>query len=284
MIDWQASIVAFHRIPLTEWVSMIIVPFYWIGMLPIFLLISAFRGMARTERISRTNSRTLPRFILEYGYWQFRLPIGLFKRLHITPDMLTWTSLALAACSGYCFAIGHVAAGGLFLTFSSSCDAFDGIMARETGVSSDRGEYFDSVVDRYSDFLVSFGLLWYYRDIPWMALVMMAVIIGSQVMGYAKAKGEIMGIDPKVGFMQRHERCVYILSTAGVSPIGAALFEPQAVHPTYHILAAALVLVAILTNVTSIWRAVYVLRRMPRAAAGPAADAPAAVTPEGKVP
>jgi hypothetical protein len=82
-------------------------------------------------------------------------------------------------------------------------------------------------------------------------------------MGYAKAKGEAVGVTSAVGWMQRHERCVYLIGGSVLAPIAASFIEPHAAHPEFHLCLGALGLVAVFANITAVWRTIYVMRRLP---------------------
>jgi CDP-diacylglycerol--glycerol-3-phosphate 3-phosphatidyltransferase len=267
------GLAALRALPLYELVPLIGIPIYWIGGFLIYLVKVAISGLPRTERITRANSKVLPRLFAEFGYWMLRPPVVVALKLRISPNTITWIGMLAAVGSGVLFGMGRFGAAGWILALSGACDALDGIVARETGTGSDHGEYFDSVIDRYADFAPMFGMLWYYKGSLWISLVVMAAIAGSQVMGYAKAKGEALGVDPKVGWMQRHERCFYLLSAAVLSPIVGAFVEPGAAHPTYHLMIVMTAIVGLLTNASAVARAMYVLRRLPtKAPSAPAAQ------------
>ena len=273
-IDIPTGLKALHAIPTIELLPLVGIPAYWLVGFVIFCGKCLVQGVPRTERILKTNSRVLPYFIQEYGYWMFGLPVRALVAMRVTPNLVTILSLIAAAASGTFFALGRFSLGGWMLAASAGCDALDGMVARATGVSSDRGEFFDSVVDRYSDFFVSLGLLFYYRNDLAPTVIIALGIIGSQVMGYAKAKGEAVGIDPKIGWMQRHERCFYLICATCLSPIVGAFIEPYAVHPMHHLALFVLATIAIFTNMTSVARAAYVMKRMDRR---PARSTPAVV-------
>jgi phosphatidylglycerophosphate synthase len=259
MSDWTHRLVAAGLIPLA------IVNAYWILGLLVFSLRSAARGVPRSARFDKLGrSRVIPRFILEYGYWQLRMQLKVFQKLGFSPDGITLLSLVLAIAGAVLIGSGSFGLGGWMMFLSFFCDAFDGLLARELGLSSPRGEFIDSVVDRYADVITGLGFMYYYRNDALGAAACGFYLIGSTVMGYAKAKGEVMGVDPNVGVMQRHERAVYLGVSTVVAPFASLLIEPDATHPRFHLALAALVLVAFFTNVTSIWRIAYVLRRLPR--------------------
>jgi CDP-diacylglycerol--glycerol-3-phosphate 3-phosphatidyltransferase len=255
---------ALRALPLYELAPLIILPIIWLSGLAYFAIRCAIVGMPNTERIAKTSSKAMPKLLIEFGWWFLNLPVAALLKLRVTPDMVTWGSAALAAGSAVMFGMGHFSAGGWLLAASGAGDTIDGRLARALGTASDRGEYFDAFMDRYADFFVLFGMLYYYRNDPVEALIVCFAIMGTQVMGYAKAKGEAVGIDPKVGFMQRHERTVYMIIGTCLGPILAAFVEPFSPHPRFHLAIATVAVVAVLTNVTAAMRAVYVMKRMPR--------------------
>ena len=123
-------------------------------------------------------------------------------------------------------------------------DLVDGALARRFGASPG-----GAVLDMEADQLTTLGLA---------ALA----AIGSVVTSYARAKGESVGIDPNVGYMQRHERAVYLGVPSVLSPLVAVWLEPQAAHPRYHLVICALGLLAVLTNLTAYMRTRYVFVRL----------------------
>ncbi len=68
-----------------------------------------------------------------------------------------------------------------------------------------------------------------------------------------------MGVDPNVGYMQRHERAVYLGLGTLLSPIASMWLEPAADHPRYLLAIVAVAVVALASNVTALLRARYVL-------------------------
>ncbi|HEX4457085.1 MAG TPA: CDP-alcohol phosphatidyltransferase family protein, partial [Polyangia bacterium] len=233
---------------------------FWALMFLVFLGLSAVRGMPRTARIDRiARSPYLPRVLMEYGYWMFDAPARAFMRLGITPNMITVLSLVFTVVAAVCFAGGRFFEGGWALLFGFMCDAWDGIVARKTNVSSPGGEFFDATIDRYNDLIAFLGLMYYYRNDLLPLGLATATMIGSTLTSYTRAKGESVGIDPNVGWMQRHERGVYLGFATCTAPIVAHYAEPGVVHPRFFSVIAMLALMAVTANVTAIWRARFVL-------------------------
>jgi phosphatidylglycerophosphate synthase len=230
-------------------------------LLTAFCVRVAVAGMPRSGRVERVaRSPYLPRALMEFGYWIFRPPVALCAWLGITANMVTGASLVVTAGGAALLGAGRFTAGGWLLLGGFALDAWDGILARSTGTASIAGEFLDATVDRYADLIAFCGLLYYYRDDPAPLALAAAAMIGASLVSYTRAKGEACGVDPDVGWMQRHERAVYLGACTCLSPLAARFLEPGAAHPRYHLTVAMLALVAVTTNATAIWRARVVLR------------------------
>ena len=216
----------------------------------------------------------LGKYFIEFAYWCFDPLEKLMLQLGITPNQLTGLSLLCAFGGAGAFATGHPTAGGWLVIACAVFDALDGMVARTRGTASDAGELVDAAVDRYAEIATFAGIAAYYRNYPlgfWLALTSLG---GALLVSYARAKGEISGIDARMGSMNRAERAVYI-GTAGVlAPAMQAWLEPTAQHPVYHLLLIALFLVAVMANVTAVRRFVFIHNelRKKEAAAAPAAE------------
>jgi CDP-diacylglycerol--glycerol-3-phosphate 3-phosphatidyltransferase len=233
---------------------------FWVLMFFVFLGITAVRGVPRTARIDRiARSPYLPRIVMEYGYWMIDAPANLMVRLRVTPNMITTLSLLFTLGAAVLFGMGRMAEGGWALIFGFFCDAWDGIVARKTGSSSMAGEFYDATVDRYNDLFAFLGLMYYYRNDPLPLALATLAMVGSTLTSYTRAKGESVGVDPNVGWMQRHERGVYLGLATTLAPVVAWFTERGAARPHYFSIVAALALMAVTANVTAIWRARFVL-------------------------
>jgi CDP-diacylglycerol--glycerol-3-phosphate 3-phosphatidyltransferase len=173
--------------------------------------------------------------------------------------MITTLSLVFTLAAAVLFGMGRMAEGGWALIFGFICDAWDGIVARKTNTSSMAGEFYDATVDRYNDLFAFLGLMYYYRNDPLPLSLATLAMIGSTLTSYTRAKGESVGVDPNVGWMQRHERGVYLGLATALAPVVAYFTERGSAHPHYFTVVAALALMAITANVTAIWRARFVL-------------------------
>src|SRR5206468_1379712 len=132
------------------------------------------------------------------------------------------------------------------------------MVARTRGTASDAGELLDAAVDRYAEIATFAGIAAYYRNYPlgfWLSLCSLG---GALLVSYARAKGEISGIDARMGSMNRAERAVYIGAAGVLAPAVARWLEPGAAHPAYHLMLVALALVGVVANITAIRRFSYI--------------------------
>lgn len=81
----------------------------------------------------------------------------------ITPNQMTVISFLVAAASAASFAFLNPLIGGLLAQLSSILDGVDGEIARLKFLQSSYGEMFDSILDRYADYLIVLGMAfaWY---------------------------------------------------------------------------------------------------------------------------
>jgi len=153
-------------------------------------------------------------------------PVGqALRRTGLSPDHLTIAGLLVAVAAAVCIAQGRLI-GGLFLVVLAALpDLLDGALAKASGASSQRGAFFDSVMDRLTDALLFGGIAWYFastRD-PHLALLPFAVMAVSSVISYERAKAESLGLQAKGGLMERAERiillCIGLLFSSILVPV-----------------------------------------------------------------
>jgi CDP-diacylglycerol--glycerol-3-phosphate 3-phosphatidyltransferase len=135
---------------------------------------------------------------------------------------------------------------GMVLIVAGAFDLLDGAVARISGKITAFGGYLDSVVDRYTDFAMLFGIYIYvnryvHGEHRLLYLVLWGLtLMGTSTTAYVRARAENVIPSCKVGFMERAERTVTII-------IGLLSGN---VHITLWIL-------AVMTNLISIQRIFY---------------------------
>jgi CDP-diacylglycerol--glycerol-3-phosphate 3-phosphatidyltransferase len=262
-------------LPLTVLVPLLGLPTFWVTSFVIYCVKCAIWGMDRTPRIDQvTKTPWLPRIVMEFGYWMFKIPVRLCIVLGITPNMITVGSMLLTLVAAVAVGMGHFAFGGWTILFAFTCDAWDGIVARATNSCSPTGEFFDSTIDRYNDLFTFLGFMYYYRNDTWVLPWAAAAMVGSTLVSYSRAKGDAVGVNANVGYMQRHERAVWLGVSTALAPIVAAYVEPGVAQPRYHAVAVVMVLMAIMTNITAIWRIGVVMATLSRRPATAKAKSP----------
>lgn len=231
------------------------------------------RGKAQFDRVDKQGaSALLGKGAMEGAYWSLQPFARLLMLLKITPNQISWLSLAFAVATGLCLAVGHFGFGAVFATISAFLDTLDGMVARLTGKSSDAGEVLDATVDRYAEFLFLGGLAFYYREIPALLVITLFALMGSFMVSYSSAKAEAMNVSPPKGSMRRPERAVYLTLGALFSPITIPIFEtfrPYGIA-VGHPMVMAVGMVALLANVSAIermWAIAKALRRREKSAA-----------------
>jgi CDP-diacylglycerol---glycerol-3-phosphate 3-phosphatidyltransferase len=161
----------------------------------------------------------------------------------LTPNAVTLLGLAGTTAGAYLLSQGKMTAGAIVLFLFVIVDAFDGTMARLRSEPSDFGAFVDSVSDRYAEFITFGGLLYYFlsqENYPGV-MVTFAATAGSVLVSYVKARAEGLGFTAKVGILTRAERYIVLLPLL--------LFNQPF---------AAVVLIALLGNITAFQRIAYV--------------------------
>lgn len=177
---------------------------------------------------------------------------GALAGLGVTPDHLTWAQLAVSVLAGVAFAEGCLFLGGWLVILAGTLDILDGGLARRAGTASPRGAFLDSVVDRWAEFATFVGLGAYFRD-DVMLLVVALAAFGSQMVSYARARAEGLGVQLLSGRAQRPERYVLLGFGAFVSDLlahlGCAVSDGPPSHWVLRLALGALAAIALWTAV-----------------------------------
>ncbi len=117
--------------------------------------------------------------------------------------------------------LSYVGWAGAMILFAGLFDMLDGQVARLGNMSSKFGALFDSVLDRYSELVMFFGICYYLVAHHYFlsSLFAFLALIGSMMVSYTRARAEGLGIECKGGLMQRPERVV----TIGVSALACGI-------------------------------------------------------------
>ncbi len=180
-----------------------------------------------------------------------------FARLGVSPNTLTMIGLLLSIVTAVVISQGNLFAGGVLVLFAGIFDMFDGAMARILHAATTFGAFFDSTLDRFSESIILFGLLYYALNQPglhdalwpvaheqsWMIALIYIAVVGSLMVSYTKARAEGLGLECRKGLLARPER-VIILAIGLLSGTGICMW--------------AVALLAVFSNVTAVERMIYV--------------------------
>ncbi len=137
--------------------------------------------------VAGTLNRPASRFLTRY-----------LVRTSLTPNQISFLSMVLSCLAALAFAMGGYAAlalGGIVAQIASIVDGCDGEVARLKRMNSEFGGWFDTVLDRYGDAFLLFGLTWhvYLRDASHAALALgFAAIIGSFMNSYTAQRHDAL--------------------------------------------------------------------------------------------
>lgn len=179
-------------------------------------------------------------------------------RIGFTPNLVTTIGFVLniAATIMLLYAAGEMTGStsivgwsGAVILFAGLFDMMDGRLARIGNMSSMFGALWDSTLDRYSELFTLFGIAMYLILNSWVTggVLTFLAMVGSVMVSYVRARAEGLGIECKVGLMQRPERVV-------LTSLGAILCG---IFDNLWFLVVPIVIIAILANITAFWRICY---------------------------
>ncbi|MEO8946642.1 MAG: CDP-alcohol phosphatidyltransferase family protein [Gemmatimonadaceae bacterium] len=153
---------------------------------------------------------------IKEGYLKVIEPVAdLLVRWRVNPNVITTIGTVCTLTGAVVYATGHIMTAGWIIALTALFDVLDGTVARRTGQSSVFGAFYDSTLDRVADGGVLAGLAVFYASSVvyhnvYMLVVCLLGIIGTFLVSYTRARAAGLGIDAKVGVMQRPERVVLL--------------------------------------------------------------------------
>ena len=172
-------------------------------------------------------------------------------RTPLTPNAITVIGSALNLAPAALIALDHHLWAGVILLPATALDSLDGALARLQGSASRFGAFLDSVLDRYVEIFFFAGASWYYAQSAdqWGVFGSLLAISGSLMVSYCRARAEGLGLECKVGYLQRPERLLIL----GLALIASAIAADW-------ILLASIWVLATVTNLTALQRILHVRR------------------------
>lgn len=135
----------------------------------------------------------------------------------ISPNALSLVGFLLSLLAASQVALGHLLWGGLLVLVAGFVDLLDGAVARLGGKVTPFGAVLDSVLDRLSEAAVLLGLVVHFGGSSLVYLIY-AVLVGSFLVSYIRARGEGLGLVMETGLFTRGERVV-VLALGLVFPV-----------------------------------------------------------------
>lgn len=169
-------------------------------------------------------------------------------RIGLTPNIVSALGVVFAVLSALAYWKWDAhpllsALAPLLLLTSGFCDALDGVIARLHREETPFGGFLDSLLDRYADATVLYGIVLGGLCDPFWGLT---ALTGSLLVSYTRARAEAAGIKMEtVGFAERAERLVILMTASFLSLV----WRP--------VLNWGIIILALLTNLTVLQRAVH---------------------------
>ena len=192
--------------------------------------------------------RILPKKLISFTLDSLNQVAYLFVNLKIGPNALSFVALISGIGAGVLFFLKHPFWAGIMIVICGLFDILDGKVAVNTNQKSLFGAIVDSALDRYSEFFIYLGLAAYFRN-HWALWLTFWTILGSSMVSYTRARAEGLGIECKIGIMQRAERMLLLFLGAMIGSL-FNIFDPAMI--------TVLAIIAVFSNITAIQRTFYV--------------------------
>ena len=141
-------------------------------------------------------------------------PGNLLAKTKITPNQVTFLGLSVNCLVAFFFAKGELSylIIGILIWAAGFFDALDGSVARATGKITVFGNFWDSVLDRYADAVIYFGILLHFLKLgePNYVIWVVIAMVGSLAVSYTRAKAESLDQECEVGLMPRSVRIIIL--------------------------------------------------------------------------
>jgi len=211
-----------------------------------------------TNRPSEKAFRFLPKVLIIPTLSFFDKVSILFVNLHIHPNTLTYFGFAAGFGVGLFYFLERPFWAMVLIFLCGVFDILDGKVAVNANRKSIFGAILDSSFDRYTEFFMYVGLAYHFRT-HWTLWLTFAAFLGSTMVSYTRARAEGLGVDCRVGIMQRAERLVLLFAGTAIG-LAFKIFDPA--------MTAVLAFIALASNVTAVQRLAYVRRYEKRKTGG----------------
>lgn len=206
----------------------------------------------------------------------FKPIIWVILKFNISPNILTVIGFIINVGATVILIYGaefgqreelvYVGWAGFTILLGGVFDMLDGLIAKEHGKMTKFGALFDSVIDRYSELFMFFGITYFLvsHDYFISSVITFLALIGSVMVSYTRARAEALNISCSIGLMQRPLRVVLIGFSAVISGFISVNFGDtitlaipslfELTFETVSIFILPIILVAVFANFTAIQR------------------------------
>ncbi len=174
-----------------------------------------------------------------------------FSMLPLSADQWSALTFVAAMAASYLIASSSFLYAAMLFAIAAFFDLVDGSVARFRNASTAKGAFYDTIIDRYVEFVVILAL--FVASLPdflvsiriWLLLL----LFGGMMTTYARASAKRdMNVEVKGGIVERGERLIILFIG-----IIAAIFSTA-------YLSYAIVLLAVLSNISALQRIVSAVR------------------------
>ncbi len=144
----------------------------------------------------------------------------ILSKIGVTPNLATFIMLCFSVFSLIVLVFfSNLLLFSIFIFLTGFFDGVDGAIARITRKATIFGGFFDSVMDRMSEFVIFFALLVYcWNSFLWgfinMKIIIIVSFLSSIMISYLRARAEVFFKgDFDFGLMARSERLFYLVIT-----------------------------------------------------------------------
>jgi phosphatidylglycerophosphate synthase len=184
--------------------------------------------------------------------WSFKTG-EFFSKFPLSPDQITLLAFLFVFIAFYFLVKQEFLLTIIFFLIAGFLDFVDGAVARFRGCSTHEGAYLDTVIDRYIEGILLFGML--FLPLPavlfpahvWIFLTLFGSIVTTYAKAAAKEK-ELVGQELKGGLASRGERILLLLLS-----LILAMFN-------FRWMVCLLIFMAFLTNFTALQRVLMALK------------------------
>ncbi|MFH1786057.1 MAG: CDP-alcohol phosphatidyltransferase family protein [archaeon] len=131
--------------------------------------------------------------------------------IDISPNKFSAMSMFCAVLAGLCFYLGGwlLVGAAVFVFLNALFDAVDGKIARLTKNTTQRGDFLDHIIDRYSDIVILLGIMYSaYGHVGLGVFAIIGTVMTSYIGTQAEASG---GKRERGGLLGRADRIVIVM-------------------------------------------------------------------------